>query len=329
MKKQNETAEIFQKLEMVFRNGEEIKGYVFTLVGVWAASLNYDYYTTEYFPAESCDPIDSDPTIIRDKRNAFIENELEGLGEEIQKIKTTLELYHINTNPRNISSALETIFNSGEQYLQNLKDWTDNKSHARRTASILHHFESVELDELVYYLSYIYLDLLKVREFLLSKIEKTHKISEVQTTEKRLKKTKNQSINSFGFSKENKIPGLLYNELSDNEIISDSVNKEDFIKGITSDWKTTNVKIKIVNTTLFAFLISELKDSKIKSYFDNFTFANVGKSDIFFTEETDYIRPNTLSSSKRSARENGSKSKYIAKSQLIISNLSSSLFPEK
>lgn len=223
MKKQNETAQLFKEIEMVFRNGEEIKGYVFTLVGVWAASLNYNYYTTEYFPAESCDPIDSDPKIISDKRNAFIEKELEGLGEEVKKVKTTLELYHINTNPRNIRNALETIFNSGEQYLQNLKNWRDNKSHASRNASILRHFESVELEELIYYLGHIYLDLLKLREFLLSKIEKAHKISEVQTNEKRLRITEISKTSfkwTHNLNQDSTAINVLHSELLQNGFIN-------------------------------------------------------------------------------------------------------------
>lgn len=292
MSKQIKNSDIFNEMEIIFRNGEDIKSFVFAAVGVWAASMNLDYYTTKYFESESCSSDDWDPELISRKRNDFIKSELSDLSEFIQSIKSNLKLYHINTNARNINAAIETIWAGDTKYIDNLNGWKNTKSDDRKVSSITLHFETVKLDEMLFYLSFIYLDLLKVREFLLSKFDKslgTSDNSKIQKAPNKIKESEKDSqdqIDNFGISPE--ACEKLYILFEKNQVINDvdfpekRIKRDDFIKALSSPWPTINNKIYIqIETEEFTILMRMLSENE---KYKNLTEKNIGNSGIFLSK---------------------------------------------
>jgi len=132
--------------------------------------------------------------VIAKKRNDFINNELKGLSKEIGKVKDLLQKYHVNTNPRNISLALKTMYKSDKSYFDFLQSLLAEANFSKRSNSINIKMENVSLDEMIYYLSFIYLDLLKVREFLISKFDKEAEAHSKSSEKKKSLDSKGSSL---------------------------------------------------------------------------------------------------------------------------------------
>ncbi|UAB84356.1 hypothetical protein INR75_19735 [Zunongwangia sp. SCSIO 43204] len=145
-------------------------------IALWSSFLNYEYYSEIFFPdmvfeRSQPDDIVSNYSDISVDKNHFVKSEIKVLNESISKLKELLKSYGFPA----YLQAIRGFLNSGElepeneTFINKLKN--ENMEPSVMFSLIKNRLAEIGKMDLFYILSIIYVDLYKIHQYLIEKLD--------------------------------------------------------------------------------------------------------------------------------------------------------------
>lgn len=152
---------------------DHIKNKIFVELGTWCLNLNYENYKQEEFDNGFYDFKESSISKKLDftsLKNSFIESELEAIDLVLEEVKSIFLDYNINCRLKSIRSLYRELKNEEDiSFLNYIKD--EVLELVELSILLKYKLNNCSLDSAIFYCSAIYIDLLKVKDFLHSQYE--------------------------------------------------------------------------------------------------------------------------------------------------------------
>lgn len=222
---------------------DHIKNKIFVELGTWCSNLNYENYKQEEFDNGFYDFKESSISKKIDftsLKNSFIESELEAIDLVLEEVKSIFLDYNINCRLKSIRSLYRELKNEEDvSFLNYIKD--EVLELVELSILLKYKLNNCSLDSAIFYCSAIYIDLLKVKDFLHSHYEGKLNLTTNILSKKDQKEKPQSEITLKSLFKDPLQHDILLSKLINDEVINDnethyslnpSILVDDSLKGL-------------------------------------------------------------------------------------------------